>query len=160
MASNCKTEAELMNKHIIAHHKEFNNPSPAVVAKAKHPGFSAVQEKIDENNTFSPGFNGPATLNTLMAKASYIYREKYGTSLAYKTVTGSADSLAYTSNTFNIPDSEMWTPEFFWMPNQYTRVGVQFNMFTKYLGTATNYDGAGRNANDNNTTYFYLWAAF
>jgi hypothetical protein len=54
----------------------------------------------------------------------------------------------------------VWTPEIFWMPLQNLRVGVQFNYFTKYLGATKNYDGNGRDASDNNTTYIYAWTSF
>jgi hypothetical protein len=117
-----------------------------------------VQENITDETGLA--YAGPATLNSNKAKASYVYRATYGTSLAYTSVAGSADATAYTTSALNSPDSEMWTEELFWMPKQDLRVGVQFNHFTKYLGTDTNYDGAGRNASDNDTTYMYLWAAF
>jgi hypothetical protein len=121
-----------------------------------------VQEKInDETGTYA----GSATLNTNKIKTSYVYRAKYGASLAYTSVTGSSDAGVYGTtgglgSNLNIPDTEMWTPELFWLPMQNLRVGVQFNYFTKYLGASTNYDGGGRNASDNNTTYLYLWTAF
>lgn len=119
----------------------------------------AVSETIDDATaqTFS---DGPANLNTLMAKVGYVYRDKYGASLTYRSVTGSADSTAYAAGTSLVPDSEVWTPEFFWIVRQNVRLGLQFNLFTKYLGATSNYDGAGRNASDNNNTYVYLWAAF
>lgn len=118
-----------------------------------------VHETIDDT-LLTNYADGPATLNTLSAKASYVYREKYGGSLTYKKVAGSADSNAYLSSANFLPDTEVWIPELFWMLRQNVRLGVQFNMFTKYLGATSNYDGAGRNASDNNSTYVYLWAAF
>jgi hypothetical protein len=119
-----------------------------------------VQEKIDDPNGHVYT-DGPATLNSSMAKVSYVYRATYGASLAYASVTGSADTGGvYSSSALNVPNSEMWTPEFFWMPLQNLRVGVQFNYFTKYMGASSNYDGNGRNASDNNVTYIYLWTSF
>lgn len=122
-----------------------------------------VQEKIDDPNGHVYS-DGPATLNTNMAKVSYVYRAKYGASLAYANSNGSTDTAAYASgaggSALNIPDTEVWTPEFFWMPLQNLRVGVQLNYFTKYLGAAKNYDGSGRDASDNNTTYVYAWTSF
>ncbi len=129
--------------------------------------FRAVQENIDDNQLI-PAYAGPATLNTMMAKASYVYREKYGASLTYKTVSGSADAGVYADNATNKPDSEVWTPELFWMPRQNMRLGVQFNMFTKFNGSSTAYDAplaattpsTPRDASDNNNTYVYFWMAF
>lgn len=119
----------------------------------------AVQENIDDNQV-TPTYSGSATLNTLFAKTSYVYQQKYGASLTYRNVSGSSDAGVYTYNSTNVPDSEVWTPEFFYLINQNVRVGLQFNLFTKYLGSTSNYDGAGRNPSDNNSTYMYLWAAF
>jgi len=53
-----------------------------------------------------------------------------------------------------------WTSEIFWMPIQYVRIGVQYTGYEKYNGASHNYDGAGRNASDNNSLFFYLWAAY
>jgi hypothetical protein len=119
----------------------------------------AVSETIDDATALAYS-DGPATMNTLMAKVGYVYREKYGASLTYRNVSGSTDSTAYASGSSLLPDSEIWTPEFFWLVRQNVRLGLQFNLFSKYLGATSNYDGAGRNASDNNNTYLYLWAAF
>ena len=121
--------------------------------------YRAVQEKIEDGNTFSPFFAGPATLNTRMAKASYVYSERYGASLTYKTVSGTADATAYGANASLTPDTTVWTPELFWMPRQNMRLGVQSNLFTKYNGSSTAYDGT-RDASDNNNVYVYFWMAF
>jgi len=40
------------------------------------------------------------------------------------------------------------------------RLGVQFWHYEKLNGATTNYDGAGRNAKDDNTTLLYAWTAF
>ena len=118
-----------------------------------------IKEHIDDKQ-LTPTYAGPANLNTLLAKASYVYRQTYGASITYRSVTGTPDTGAYTYNSTNVPDSELWTPELFYLVNQNMRIGLQFNLFTKYLGATSNYDGAGRNASDNNSSYVYLWAAF
>lgn len=119
----------------------------------------AVQEKIDDNQV-TPTYSGSATLNSWFAKTSYVYQQKYGASLTYRNVSGSSDAAVYTYNTAAVPDSELWTPELFYLINQNVRAGLQFNLFTKYLGSTSNYDSAGRNASDNNYTYAYLWVAY
>jgi len=40
------------------------------------------------------------------------------------------------------------------------RLGLQYIYYTLFDGAARNYDGAGRNAHDNNTLYGYVWVAF
>jgi len=119
----------------------------------------ALTETIDDNSgqVYS---DGSANLKTWLAKASYVYQDKYGFSVTYRNVSGSPDTAAYAASSSLVPDSEVWTPEFFWMVRQNIRLGLQFNVFTKYLGASSNYDGLGRNANDNNNAYVYLWAAY
>jgi len=119
----------------------------------------ALSETIDDATGLAYS-DGAATLKTLLAKASYVYQDRYGTSLSYRTVSGSADTTAYAASSSLVPDSEVWTTEFFWLARQNVRLGLQFNLFSRYLGASSNYDGAGRNASDNNNAYVYLWAAF
>ncbi len=123
-----------------------------------------IHERInDETQSL---YAGPATLNSFKLKGSYVYRAKYGISLAYTNVSGSADALAYPSGTpnfgsaNNVPNTQMWTPEIFWLPIQNVRIGLQYNYFTRFNGARTNYDGYGRNASDNNTIFLYAWVAF
>ena len=40
------------------------------------------------------------------------------------------------------------------------RLGVQYTRYDKFNGASRNYDGSGRNASDNNTLFFYVWAAY
>jgi hypothetical protein len=39
------------------------------------------------------------------------------------------------------------------------RMGVQYTGYTKFNGAASNYDGFGRDASQNNTLFTYFWAA-
>jgi hypothetical protein len=50
--------------------------------------------------------------------------------------------------------------EAFWMPLQYLRVGAQYTGYARFNGAASNYDGFGRNARDNNSLFLYVWAAY
>ena len=40
------------------------------------------------------------------------------------------------------------------------KFGLQYVHYNKFNGAASNYDGAGRNAGDNNTIFAYAWLAF
>ena len=40
------------------------------------------------------------------------------------------------------------------------KLGLQYTAFLKFNGASTNYDGAGRNASDNNTLYLLLWFSY
>jgi hypothetical protein len=140
--------------------------------------FSAQFSYIKENQSYgdelwnaaNPNYQGPYsnssnTLNFLRMKATYVYQAKYGASLGYVAVTGSADAGAYTSpapfgNANSTPNSRIWIPEVFWTPMQNVRVGLQYYKYMQYNGSSSNYDGNGRNASDNNTAFLYVWGAY
>ena len=140
---------------------------------------SYIRENIDGGDVTGIAANGSNTLNQFKLKGSYIYRAKYGASLSYFSTTGSSDEVAYPSglvddgtgtgaliatpisgNVANSPDTRGWIPEIFWTPAQYVRVGLQYFKYDRFNGATTNYDGAGRNAKDNNTLFLYVWAAY
>ncbi|WP_061537185.1 hypothetical protein [Collimonas arenae] len=121
--------------------------------------FSYIRETITNGDVTGIASNASNTLNQLRLKASYVYRAKYGASLGYFSTTGSADPTLYPDVAAN-PGTRGWVPEIFWMPVQYLRIGVQYYAYTQFHGAATNYDGAGRNARDNNTLFLYLWGAY
>ena len=93
------------------------------------------------------------TNNVSRAKVSYVYQAKYGGSLAYFNKTG-------TTNVQTDPATNGMTYEAFWIPKQNIRIGAQYTAYNKFNGATDNYDGAGRNANDNNTLFLYAWFAF
>jgi len=47
----------------------------------------------------------------------------------------------------------------FW-PWLNVKLGVQYIYYDKFAGGVNNFDGAGRNAHDNNTLFFFAWMAF
>lgn len=97
-------------------------------------------------------------LNSFRAKASYWYQHTYGLSIGYFGEHGTTDWTAW-SNTGS-PDTTGYILEFNYMIKPNWRVGLQYTGYTKYQGASLNYDGNGRNARDNNTTYLYTWIAF
>jgi hypothetical protein len=135
---------------------------------------------LDPDGTLGlPLTNASDTLRMFRAKASYVYRAKYGGSLSFFDVRGSTNSALQTSavdpenpgavvdgsesvtgNLTGNPATRGWTAEAFWTPVQYLRVGVEYTMFNRFNGATNNYDGFGRNAKDNNTLFVYLWGAF
>jgi len=110
--------------------------------------------------------NSSNTLNHLRARATYVYQAKYGASLAYTSVSGSADDLHYNTgaipfgNVSGTPNTRLWIAELFWTPIQYVRVGIQYFKFNQFNGSSSNYDGNLRNASDNNTVFLYIWGAY
>ena len=66
-----------------------------------------------------------------------------------------------TGSGIGSPNTTVWTPEVFWNPVQYLRIGVQYYDFTKFMGGTSAYDGVtSRNAKDNNMVFVYFWGAY
>jgi hypothetical protein len=78
----------------------------------------------------------------------------YGTDPVAGSANGSPDSRGYTAQLEYIPFGKVSS---FARPWLNLRVGLQYTGYTKFNGGTTNYDGAGRNASDNNTLFAYLW---
>ena len=122
---------------------------------------------------------------TIRGKASYVFQSKYGAGISYFRLTGTTNTLNQTSgydslgqitsndphatgisstrvtgNLTGNPYTRGLTYELFWMPIQNIRFGIQWTQYFAFNGAAHNYDGFGRNANDNNTLLGYCWAAF
>jgi hypothetical protein len=130
---------------------------------------SAQFRYISEDISDATGaYAGPAKLQSTYAKAMYVYRAKYGAGLAYWRVEGDYDPYyqgglgggANFLGTSGYPNTTVWIPSVFWQPLQNVRFTLYKTIFSEYLGNSDNYDGLGRNAADNNTTYLYMWMAF
>jgi hypothetical protein len=122
---------------------------------------------ISENISDTTGaYSGSPNLKSYYAKAMYVYRAKYGAGLAYRRESGTEDNFYNSSGALGIgsinssPNTSMWIPSVFWQPLQNVRFTLYKTMFKEYLGSSNNYDGNGRNASDNNTTYLYMWMDF
>ena len=131
---------------------------------------SVLATYINERQTLDATFPGGAanpsnSLKTMRIGASYYYHRAYGAALGYFSTTGSQDALLYAPAPLagfanNKPDSKGWTVEFNWLPYQNTKLALQYTMYSKFNGGGDNYDGAGRNAKDNNTLYILGWINF
>lgn len=106
---------------------------------------------------------------------SYYYDQTWGLTLGLFKIAGSSDNLLYApeadvgSRTGNpgtggyILQTD-WTPfgkEGSWGGTWANlRLGLQYTGYTKFNGSSHNYDGDGRDANDNNTLFGFIWTAF
>lgn len=104
-------------------------------------------------------------LTTFKARASYMYQRKYGGTLAYFSTTGNADPGLYapapvTGSANGYPDSRGLIFELDYLPHPQVKLALQYTWFLKFNGAHANYDGNGRNAQDNNTLYLLAWFAF
>lgn len=112
-----------------------------------------------------PTPNSSNNLQTFRLGGSYYYQRTYGGSLGYFSTTGSADAVLYapgqvTGFADNSPNSNGWVAELNYLPWQNVKVALQYTAYQKFNGASSNYDGSGRNASDNNTTYLLAWLNF
>ncbi len=108
---------------------------------------------------------------------NYWYRRKYGATIGYISTQGSTDMGAYNPsgpytspnnpslatgvvNSANgSPETNAVVAELMYVPWFNTKFVLQYTHYTKFNGATSNYDGVGRNASDNDTTYLLLWFA-
>ncbi len=163
----------------VAFMRQVQTYSSNTFAGAAPPYFLA------DGTTPTDPANPADTTNVLRAKVSYVYQARYGGSLAFFNLTGTTNTLNQTAgydsngqitstdpqgtgiasarvegNLAGNPATRGFTYEAFWMPVQNIRVGAQYTAYSRFNGAASNYDGFGRNAKDNNTLFLYAWLAY
>jgi hypothetical protein len=126
-----------------------------------------IKEKMTLNASYGDGLgadNLNNDLTTTRVTGSYYYQRKYGATLGMFSTTGSLDAQLYAGdaplviNSANgVPDTKGWIAELNYMPWLNTRITLQDTQYTKFNGADNNYDGAGRNAGDNNSLYLLVW---
>jgi len=102
-------------------------------------------------------------LNTFMANAEYHVGNKYSATFGWFDTNGTVDTLLYPQGDISgsangDPKSSGYIANLGFWPWQNLQLSAQYTGYTRFNGSTTNYDGAGRNANSNNT--FYLVARF
>ena len=133
--------------------------------------YSVQATYIDEKQTLDASFaagnssNESDTLKTWRVAGSYYYQRKYVASLGYFSTTGTTDPLLYPADSVygsanGSPDSNGWTGELDYVPWENVKIALQYTAYNEFNGGSTNYDGSGRNASDNNTTYLLAWFNF
>jgi hypothetical protein len=103
--------------------------------------------------------NTTNNLNFLSLVGSYYWHRKLGGSLGFFNVSGSSDGT-YFGSTTGSPDSTYGNAEIDYVPWLNVKLGLQYTAFFKFNGATSNYDGAGRNASDNNMLFAYIWFAY
>jgi hypothetical protein len=127
-----------------------------------------INEKQDLDATFGAGAasNPSNRLRAFKGNATYYYEQKYGATLAYFRTTGSVDDSLYntgegvTGSVTGSPKTSGYIIELNWLPRRDVRFLLQYTAYRDFNGSRTNYDGFGRNANDNNTLYVLGWFMF
>ena len=110
-------------------------------------------------------------LDSWQVKGTYFYRQTIGLTAAYFNIRGTSDAQLYGSvSANNSPNSNGEVLELDYIPFNYggpafwpwlnMKLGVQYIHYNKFDGAALNFDGAGRNATDNDTFLAFAWFAF
>lgn len=125
---------------------------------------------IHERQTWQtgPAVNPSDTLDVFRIDGNYLFDHRhYVGTLSYFNTTGTNDAGLYSSTpgtVFNSatgsPDSNGMIAEVDWLPWLNTKFGLQYTAYNKFDGASKDYNGAGRAARDNNTTFIYAWLIF
>jgi hypothetical protein len=104
-------------------------------------------------------------LNSFKVDAIYHWKRRYSATGALFSTSGKADSVLYapaalTGSNNGSPASTGYIAQFAFWPAQNINLNVNYTGYTKFNGATTNYDGANRNASDNNSVYLALWVSF
>ncbi len=100
----------------------------------------------------------PHHLNSANANAEYHFGNRLSGDFGLFLTSGTADPLLYppgaVSGSLNgSPKSTGYIANVSYWPVQNIDLAFQYTGYTRFNGAGTNYDGAGRNASDNNTIY-------
>ncbi len=120
-----------------------------------------MHEDQDLKASYAAGFadaehNSVDTFNTV---GSWFLRRSIGGSIGFFNVSSTADTT-YFGTTTGHGNSRWLTLEADYLPWLNVKLGVKYTAFLKFNGATSNYDGAGRNASDNNMLYGFIWTAF
>lgn len=126
---------------------------------------------IRENSNLSALYDSGAAssplhhLNMTKLDAIYHWTHRYSAAGALFSTTGDADPLLYAANPLTgsfsgSPGTSGYIAQFSFWPMQNIDINLNYSGYHKFNGSIMNYDGANRNASDNNTVYMALWFAF
>jgi len=126
---------------------------------------------IRENSSLAASFaEGAAAvvdhhLNTIQGNVEYHFGTRLSGTAGYFNVTGTADPLLFaqtqiTGSANGSPGSNGYLLNLSYWPQQNIDLAVQYTGYMKFNGGRSNYDGAGRNASANDSTYLLIRFVF
>jgi hypothetical protein len=105
--------------------------------------------------------NPQDNLTTTRITATFVHAHSLSFNLQAFTITGDKDAAAYPDSvSTGSPDSAGNVLEVAYTPWLNTRFSLQYTTYSKFNGASNDYNGEGRNAKDNNTTYLLAWFMF
>lgn len=129
-----------------------------------------IHESMQLDASFAAGAvtNPKDDLTTTRVTGTYYFRRKFGGSISHFSTTGSVDTGLYPAgptpgvitSANGSPDTKGWIVEANYLPWLNTKLSLQYTTYTQFNGGSNNYDGFGRNASANGSTYLLLWLTF
>ncbi len=79
---------------------------------------------------------------------------------ATRSASAWSDASPSSASANGNPDTRGWIVEANYLPWLNTKITLQYTAYTQFNGGSSNYDGFGRNASANGTTYLLAWLNF
>lgn len=94
-------------------------------------------------------------LESFNGNAEYHFGNLLSAALGWFDVHGTSDPALFAPgpSANGSPKSSGYIANLSWWPVQNVQIALQYTGYSRFNGASTNYDGSGRNAKDNNTTY-------
>jgi hypothetical protein len=119
-----------------------------------------IRETSSLDATFAEGgaSRSDHTLDTFAGNVEYHFGNRFSLALGGFDVSGTSDPALYapapvSGSASGSPRSAGYIANASWWPVQNIQIALQYTGYTRFNGASTNYDGSGRNASGNDTTY-------
>ena len=133
--------------------------------------FITENQNLGASQSLGLSTNSHNHLRSWNVKATYYYNQTIGVTGGYFHLDGTSDPLLFGGVSANSsPRTNGWIAELNFIPFNYggpsfwpwlnVKLGLQYVRYNKFNGGSVDFDGAGRNAADNNTLLVYAWTAF
>lgn len=129
-----------------------------------------IHESMRLDASFANGasVNPSDDLNTTLLTATYYWQRRIGATLQHFATIGSTDPGLYPAgpapgvitSASGSPNTRGWIAEINYLPWLNTKLSLQYTRYDRFNGGTIDYDGFGRNAGANDSTYLLLWWAF
>ena len=130
-----------------------------------HTTYITEKQNLDATFNDEGSANASNKLNYFKIDGTYNFPEFASLTAGFFSVSGSNDAVLYAPGDISgsangEPNSIGEILQLTLSPWMNTQIGVQYTLYNKFNGASSNYDGAGRNASDNNTLYVMTWLVF
>lgn len=123
---------------------------------------------LDAASATGVSANPTDELATTLLTATYYWRRRIGGTLQHFATTGSTDTGLYPggpapgviTSASGSPNTRGWIAEINYLPWLNTKLSLQYTRYDEFNGGTLDYDGFGRDAGANDTTYLLVWWAF